>query len=80
MCDWDLLESPLFGGLKPENQPTERLLERRGFLPSEPDDTDAAPDNVEGGPRRQEHWLNETAPRYGDSRTGCLEERVQHPE
>ena len=46
---------------------TQRLLERRGFLPSGPDDTDAALDNVEGGPRRQEHSLNETAPRYGDS-------------
>ena len=41
--------------------------ERRGFLPSGPDDTVAALDNVKGGPRRQEHSLNETAPRYGDS-------------
>ena len=42
-------------------------LKRRGFLPSGPDNTAAALDNVKGGPRRQEHSLNETAPRYGDS-------------
>ena len=39
--------------------------QRRGFLPSGPDDTDAALDNVKGGPGRQEHSLNEIAPRYG---------------